>query len=170
VDCKKLFEWTFEHIKLRAVVQPSQIVAEMPVKLSWSVDHVQLVPEKEVLALIPSGNTKDSVLVEIIKNSLPAGVNAPVKKGQVLGEAAVLYADTEIARFKLVAAEDVDRNPLLYAGSLIKWVAATKPFKVAAGIVIFLIAAYIGFTIYVNLRKQKRKRLKVLNYRDVQGK
>ena len=170
IDCKNVFKWTFENIKLRTVVQPAQIVSEVPVKLSWNVDHVQLVPEKEVLALVPSGINAGSVLVQVIRNSLPASISAPVKKGQVIGEARVLYAGTEITRFKLVANEDIGRSAILFAGSMVKAAASTTLFKIFIGLLIFIASAYIGLTIYVNVRKHKRKRLKVLNYRDVQGK
>jgi len=170
IDCKKLFDWTFDNIKLSTVVQADQIVAEVPVKLSSRVDHVQLVPEKEIMALVPSGIDAGSVLVQVIKNSLPESINAPVKKGQEIGEARVLYAGTEIARFKLAANEDISRNTLLFAGSLIKSAASTFIFKLIAVVLVFAVAAYIGLVIYVNMRKRKRKRLKVLNYRDVQGK
>ncbi|MEI6579374.1 MAG: D-alanyl-D-alanine carboxypeptidase family protein [Eubacteriales bacterium] len=170
IDCKKLFEWAFANIKLRVVAKPAQIISEVPVKLSWKVDHMQLIPQKEIMALVPSNIDEGSVLIEVVKSSMPKSVDAPIKKGQVIGEARVLYAEEEIARIKLVANEDVSRNAILYAGSLIKAASSTFAFKLIAGILVFCVAAYIGLANYVNMRRRKRKRLKVLNYRDVQGK
>ncbi len=170
IDCKALFKWTFANIKLRTVASPTQTISEVPVKLSWTVDHIQLVPKEEVSALVPYGTGAGSVLIEAIPESLPQSVNAPIKKGQEIGEARVLYAGAEIARIKLAAKEDVSRNAVLYIGSLLKAAASTLLFKIIVAFLFFILAAYIGLTISFNVRKRKKKRLKVLNYRDIQRK
>lgn len=170
VDCKTLFNWTLNNIKLRTVAKPSQIISEVPVKLSWNADHVQLVPKDEVIALVPSGINAESVLIKAIEKSLPESINAPVKKGQEIAEASVLYAGEEIARIKLVSSEDVDRSFILFIGSLFKTAVSTVVFKVIAVIFTLVAAAFICLIIYSRVRKRKRKRLRVLNYRDIQGK
>jgi serine-type D-Ala-D-Ala carboxypeptidase (penicillin-binding protein 5/6) len=170
IDAKALFKWTFENIRLRTVAQPEQIITEVPVKLSWQADYVQLVPDMEYTALMPGGAGAGSVLIEPVAESIPATLDAPVKKGQPAGEARVLYAGEEIARIKLIANSDISRNVLLYAGSLLKTAASTIVFKIIAIIVLFLIFAYAALIVWMNMRKKKRKKLKVINYRDVHKK
>ena len=166
IDCKALFKWTFEHIRLRTVVEPNQIIAEVPVRLSWSADHVQLIPQQEYTALMPTGSGVDSVLIETVPESMPQSIDAPVKKGQVIGEARVLYAGEEIARIKLTANQDVSRNVLLYTGSLLKAALSTVLAKIIMGIFALLVLAWVCLIVVVKLRRKKRKRLKVLNARD----
>jgi len=166
-DCKAVFQWTFENIKLQPVANPNQIIAEVPVRLSWSVDHVKLSPKEEVLALVPAGIDAGGVLVETVENSLPKSVDAPVVKGQVLGKAKVLYAGEEIARVDLVAADAVSRSVVFYAVSLVKKALNTFLFKLFAAIIAAVVAAYAGLVFTVNLKRRKKRKLKVLNYRDI---
>lgn len=170
LDCKKLFEWTFKNIRLRTVAEPAKVIEDVPVKLSWSVETMQLVPEKEVSALVPSGNGADTVMIKVIPESLPGSVDAPITQGQVIAQASVLYADEEIARINLVAKTGADRSIILYAGSLIKKAVATIAFKIAACLIVLLFAAYIALTVVHNVRKKKKKRLRVVNFRDVHRK
>lgn len=166
IDCKALFKWTFEHIRLRTVAEPNRIIAEVPVALSWKTDHVQLVPQEEYTALMPTGSGAGSVLIEVVPESMQTSIDAPVKKGQVIGEARVLYAGEEIARIKLTANQDISRNVLLYTVSRLKAALSTTIAKIIIGIVITLIFAYAILTVVVNVRKKKKKKLKVVNARD----
>lgn len=170
IDCKALFKWTFANIRLRTVAEINQIIGEVPVKLSWQADHVKLIPKEEYTALMPAGDGAGSVLIEIIPESLPASIDAPVKKGQAIAEARVLYAGEEIARITLAAKDDVSRNVLLYAWSLLKRAASTPLFKIIAVFVLLGAAAYAALYIRYKIRSKKRKKLKVLNYRDINRK
>lgn len=162
VDCRRMFKWVFNNIELKSLASPSQIVTELPLKLSMSTDHISLVPSEEVLALVPSGADAGSVLIEPIAGSLPESIDAPVKKGQEIGEARVLYAGEEIARIKLVASEDVSRNGLLYVGSLIKKTVTSTVFKIIASIAALLIIGYIALFVYENYKRRQKRKLKLV--------
>ena len=88
------------------------------------------------------------MLIEPVPETMPKSVDAPVKKGQEICEARVLYAGEEIARIKLVASEDVSRNVLLFIGATIKKVASSTIFKIIASIVAILVVGYIALFIY----------------------
>lgn len=166
MDTKAMLEWIFDNIKLKVVTDPSKIITVVDVKYSSKVDHVRLVPAEDCVALVPDSVDSDSVLVEPVKDTVPAFVEAPLKKGDEVCEAVVSYAGEEIARIKLVAAEDVDRNIFLMIfgklGDLIK----TTGFKIFLAIVVAVIVFFVIANIYVN-RNRKRKRIKVFNYRDM---
>ena len=158
VDCKTMFDWVFRNIELQAVASPNQIVAEIPIALSFEKDFVTLVPEEEVLALVPKGTDGGGVLIEPIKDSIAKDVKAPVEKGQVLGEARVLYAGSEIARVKLVASEKIDRNPILFITSIIKDAVTSTPFIIIASIFISLLLIFVIVQLVHNhLEKKKRE-------------
>ena len=163
VDCRRMFNWVFNHIELKSIASPTQIITEVPLKLSFRTDHISLVPGEEVLALVPTGADAGSVLIEPVPETVPKSVDAPVKKGQEICEARVLYAGEEIARIKLVASEDVSRNVLLFIGATIKKVASSTVFKIIASIVAVLVVGYIALFIYENYKRRQRRKLKLVN-------
>ena len=162
IDCKMMFKWVFENIELQSVATTSQIVAEVPLELSFEKDYITLVPAEDVLALVPVGTESGGVLIEPIKDTLPEYVNAPVEKGQEIAEAKVLYAGAEIARVKLVASESVSRNGLLYIGSIIKSIVSSLAFKIIAAILATLVIAYAALFLYVNYKRRQRRKLKIV--------
>lgn len=154
IESKRLYKWVFENIRLEKIADTTQIVTVVDVKLSFNTDHVRLVPAKDVTALVPTGTGKDSVMMQIIDEATPSVVNAPIKKGEVLGKAKILYADTEIATVDLVAAEDINANVFLWFFNLIKTVVTTPIFLIIAALVIAVIVIYI----FINAGKKRKRR------------
>ncbi len=166
MDAKAIINWLFDNIRLKVVAEESKIITVREVKYAWKVDHIRLVPSEKCEALVPDNIDSASVSIEPIEETLPEYIEAPVKKGDVIGEAVVKYANEEIARIKLVAADDVKSFlPALIvgkAGQLMK----LPVFWVVAGIVFAAAVFFVVANIYVN-RNKKRKRIKVFNYRDM---
>ena len=105
--------WIFDNIRLKVVAEPTKIVTVVKVKRARKVDHLRLVPAENCVALVPDNVDSSSVSIEPIPETLPESVAAPIKKGEVMGKAIVKYANSEIARVDLVAAEDVELSYLL---------------------------------------------------------
>ena len=105
---------------------------------------------------------ENSVLVKVVDGTLPESVDAPIRKGDKIAEAAVYYADQEIARADLVAAEDVSRNLFLFIGSVLVDILTHPVVLVILGLLLLLVLAYIGFVLYVR-RKDKKNRKKKNN-------
>lgn len=166
MDCKAILNWIFKNIKLKVVAEPTKIITVVDVKYSWKVDHLRLVPAENCVALVPDNVDSSSVSIEPIAETMPDAVAAPIKKGDVVGEAVVKYANGEIARIKLVAAEDVKRSLILFVFGKIGDLVKTTGFKIFAVILAAVILFFIGANIYVN-RNRKRRRIKVFNYRDI---
>ncbi len=169
VDCKLMFNWAFENLKLKPVVTRTQIVTVVDLKLASGTDVIRLVPEKEIYALVPSGVGADNVLIQPVEGSLPETIEAPVEKGQIVGQAVVLYAHEQVAKVNLVAAESVARNPLLYMWKMVKVVANTTVFKLIAIMIFLILIFFIVLTIYINYKKRQKRKLRVVNYRDVKS-
>ncbi len=156
VSAKKLYEWTFDNIKLRVVANPSTYVTEIPVKLSGEYDYVSLVPAREVSALVPSGVNAESLLIEPIPGETPESVMAPVSKGQILGRAAVKYAGETVAEVELAAAFDVRGNLLMRIGDLLLQVLKSTVFKILF-VVALALAVFFGLILYRNGRFDRKK-------------
>lgn len=168
-DTKMLLEWVYANIVCETVLSSSDVTAEVKVRLSSKTDHVALVPPADVLAYVPSGVDDKSVLVKVVDNTMPESVEAPIVKGQRIAEAAVYYADQEIARTDLVAAESVDRNMILYGISLLQDFLRHPVVRVILGLLTLLVAAYIALTVHINRKKRRiRNRKKVVRMRDFQ--
>ncbi len=166
MDVKAMLEWTFKNIKLKTVTDPSQIITVADVKYAWGVDHVRLVPAEEYFALVPVGVDSASVLVEPVEGGLPEALEAPIKKGDEVCEAIVSYAGEEIARIKLVAAEDVDRSIILFIVGKLGDLSKTLGFKIFMALLALVVIFVIAANIYVN-KNRKRRRIRIVNYRDI---
>lgn len=170
-DAKLLLEWVYQNISCETVLSSADVTAEVKVRLSTKTDHVSLVPREDVLAYVPTGVDDKSVLVKVVEGSMPESVEAPIRKGDKIAEAAVYYADQEIARADLIAAEDVERNMILYIGSLLKDFISHPVVMVILALLILLAAAYAALVVYVNYKKRQNRRRKnrrstVVNMRD----
>ncbi len=158
VNSKELYEWAFENIKLRVVANTSTYVGEVEVKLSNEFDYVSLVPVENVSALVPSGVTAESVLIEPISELTLASVDAPVKKGDILGRAAIKYAGETVAEVDLVAAFDVNLSSGKFIGNKIISIITSPAF-----IILFIIVLVVLIPLCVISQRNKRKlRLKKL--------
>lgn len=168
IECKNMFKWAFDNIRLQKVADTTKIVTVIDVKLSFEADHVRLVPAQDVTVLVPVGTDSGSVLVEAIPEDTPTVINAPVKKGDVIGKARIKYADTEIATVDLVAAEDVNMNIFLWVLNCIKSVVTSKIFLIIAAVAVVVLAAYFVMLAKHNKAKKRRKKPKMIgNVRNI---
>ncbi len=164
LDCKTMFSWTFRNIELVAIAKPDQIVTEVPVKYAKSTDHITLSPAETVYSLVPIGTNAGSLLIEPIPESMPEFIKAPVKKGDVICRAKVLYAGDVIREIELVASSDVERNLPAYIASLVYDIASSWPFRIIALILIAVLVIFI-----INKRRQGSKSssdYSILSYND----
>lgn len=159
-DAKLLFEWVFKYIRYERVLSKSDVTEEVNVRLSAKTDHVSLVPADDLYAYVPVGVDDKSVLVKTADGTLPPSVDAPVKQGAKIAEAAVYYADQEIARADLVASEDVDRSFLLWVGSLIGTFFRHPIVRTILIVLALLIGGYIFLVVYANRERRRRRRAK----------
>ncbi len=108
------------------------------------------------------------MLLEVIPEETPQTVNAPIKKGDVLGKARILYAEDEIATVNLVAAEDVHLSLILFVLDGVKNIFKSTLFQIVFAAVVLILAIYIGLIIRHNQKKKRRKAPKpVKNFRNM---
>lgn len=165
IDAKALFQWAFSAFNYKTVVKSSQIIAEVPVELAWNTSSLQLVPEKELSALVPSKVDESNVIVVKDESTLPESVKAPINKGDVIGQASVMMSGKEIARINLVAAESVEKSNTLYYLSKLKDIFSSTLFKIALLAVAALIILYIVVTIIQRKRRRSFKTIKGGKYK-----
>ncbi|HBL41121.1 MAG TPA: hypothetical protein DDY98_05965 [Ruminococcaceae bacterium] len=169
MDTQKIFTWVFNNIKLRTVASASQAVTVCDVKYASGVDHVRLVPKQDYVALVPKNVDADSVLIEPVADTMPTALEAPLKKGDEVCDAVVKYAGQEVMRIRLVAGEDIDRSLFAFVFGKLGEFTHTTVFKVFLVIALLLAGGFFGLRIYAANHRRRRK-IRVVNYRDVRKK
>ncbi|MDD4715195.1 MAG: D-alanyl-D-alanine carboxypeptidase [Oscillospiraceae bacterium] len=112
-ESQRLLEWGFNNFTRCVVLDANSPACEMPVTLSREADYVVLHPEGELKATLPYDLDTSKFEKKITLNA--KSVEAPVKKGQVLGYVAVTCEGKEYGRMNLVALSDVSRSNIMYS-------------------------------------------------------
>lgn len=160
LDTKEMLEWTFENIELVAVSDTTQIVGQVPVKYAKTTDYLTLSPAETVYSLVPVGTDSGSLLVEPIEDTVPEFVKAPVKKGEVICRAKVLYAGNVIKEIDLVASMDVKRGVFATIGSVAKTIFSNWLFRIVA------LAVIVVLIILIFIKRRRKKASKPVNSKD----
>ena len=160
-ETKQAYEWAFSNIKLKTIASKTDIVDVVDVSLAKDTDHVRLVPAHDVSALMPATVDSSSILIEPVPGSISDDIRAPIKAGDILGQAEIKYAGATIATVDLVAGDDVSRSAIATIGFGIKHFLTSKFMR----LVYILLAVCILIVIalrYYN-KNIKRKKMKVMN-------
>lgn len=161
-DSKKIYEWAFDNIVLTKVTNTTDVVTVVDVKYNWKVDHLRLLPAKEMSALVPSGTESGSLVIRPIESETPKVVKAPIEKGDVIGKAEILYGEDVVATVDLVAGESVNRSVILWILDGIKTVISSTVFKILFVLFAVLVIIYIILIIRRNRIKAKRKKIRMV--------
>ena len=144
LDCKSLFHWAFTNLSLKEVVKSNTAVATVNIELAWSRDTIELYPAESFTTLMLSNIQSTSIMV---RTDLPDTIQAPVKKGDVLGTAQLVYGSEVIGTIDLVAGETVQRSELLYVFSLISNMFGSTVFIVLLVILVLIAVAYVVYSL-----------------------
>lgn len=154
IDSRALYEWAFDTLEFKTVVDTNQIVDEVKIDLAWNKDTLLLLPEQSFATILPK-NVEASGIT--ITTEVPELVTAPIQAGDILGKATLSYANTILGEVNLIASESVDRSELLYYLQAVKNVVTSKWFIFGVGTLFFLIVLYFIIAAIYNKRHRKRK-------------
>lgn len=108
----KLFDWGFDHFSRQIILGSDELIAEVPVTLSQEVNSVRVHPAQEIERLIPD-TIDPAVDIQREWTFVSESVEAPVSRGQVLGQITLRCGDTVYATVDLLADDDVSASRLL---------------------------------------------------------
>ncbi len=157
LDSKAIYKWALSSLELKPILKKKDPVSEIKVNLTTNKDGILLYPAENYSALLPKSVTASSIDIKIEK---PDSIDAPIKSGQKIGTAILSYANKELSHIDLVAAEDIDRNIILFIIQFITNIVSSLWFKITLGIVVVLVVAYLILYVYSN-KKSRRKRTKI---------
>ncbi len=157
IDSKNLYRWAFTTLEQKDILKSTDTVAEVKIDYVWNQDRLLLSPEKDFSTILPSDVDPSSVM---LTTHLPEKVEAPVKKGDVIGTATLSYANQELTTINLVAAESMEKSQLLQIGSVMKDIFSSLWFIIIAIIIGILLIVYITLTLLYKSKKKKMRKVK----------
>ena len=165
-DAIALFKWGYDNLSYTTLLKGLEPVHEVDVALSNAKDAMTLVAQEEYRAVIPS----DLKPAELSRSFvLEEQLEAPVKKGDVLGRVIFSHDGIEYGSCLLVAQSDADRSAILFALDRISLFMQGRWFKITAFTVLVLAALYALLAYQVNSRRgrshRKRRRGKPKRFR-----
>lgn len=155
VDAKSLFEWAFDSLKYTTLIKQEEVIGEVGVDNGKNADTVQLVASEDLNVIVPAALDKSAVIIEQIEK--PESINAPVRKGDFVCKANIIYANEVIATVDLVAGSDVELSTFLKVINAIKAFFSLTIVKIILVIAVVLIILYI-YMFYKSLKKKKAKK------------
>lgn len=161
-ESKELYRWAFNNFEFKKVADNSNPVAEIGVNLSLYTDFVSLYIEKSFVSVLPKD--ADDSTISIVTHLVGESVDAPIKKGDVLGTADIIYAEEVIGTVNLVSNEDVEKSTMLAALRAIKNFFASSYMKVVYVIIAAAILIFIIAVIKMNSKGSKKRKIKYVPY------
>ena len=161
-ESKELYRWAFNNFKFKEVAKSDEPVCEIPVEYSVETDFVPLYFKKPFITILPN-EADDSTLV--IKTKFHSEVaKAPIKKGDVLGKAEVMYAEKVIGTVDLVAGNDVSSSALLVFATHVKNFFTSIYMKLFYAVIAIIVIAFIIMCIRLNLARLKKRKVRYIPY------
>lgn len=154
--CRYMLRWAFSNIEMKVLADSSYNIGEVAVKYGRGSDYVATVPKEDIAAIVHSGIDMDDLTVEYGEN-FPEMVDAPVKKGDVIGKAKLLYKGVEISDLTLVAQDEVKKN---YLWAMFNWLEKLMSSKTFVILVVLIIVVVILLLITTKKQRERKKRLK----------
>ena len=161
-DAVALFDYGFTEFKTVDLVKIGDLVEEVDIKNGDDKDTLLLCANKSMKAEVLKSDDASSVTRKIVVNE---PVEAPVKKGDVIGYVEYTYNGNYVGKLELTADQDVDKSALKALVGGISWFFGLPFIKfviygVVAFFAIMVIAAYIRAK-----HRRSRRRNRRRNYR-----
>lgn len=162
VESAELYRWAFNNFSFKEIASSTEPVCEMPVELSLETDFVPLHFKNAFVSVLPN-EANDSTIV--IKPHLKAeSTEAPIKKGDILGTAEIIYAERVIGTVDLIAGADVEASGILVIVKYIKSVFTSIYMKLLLVLGVIAVLIFIILCIRLNMARLKKRRVKYIPY------
>lgn len=154
--CRYMLRWAFSNVEMKVLADSTYNIGEVSVKYGRGSDYVAIVPQSDITAVVHSDINIDDMSVEYSKD-FPTQVKAPVKQGDVIGKAKLVYNGVDIADITLVAQSDVKKNHLW---AMFNWLEKLMSSKVFIVIVIIIVIIIVLLLLTTKKQRERKKRLK----------
>ncbi len=159
LTCRYMLRWAFSNMKMKVLADESYNMGEVAVKFGRGNDYVGIVPESDITAVVHKDIGIDDMTVKLA-DDFPTEIKAPVKTGDPVGKAVLMYNGVKITDVSLIAQQDVKKNHLW---AMFSWVEKLMSSKVFIVILVLVIVAFVVYFVSTknNRRRKKRRKNKV---------
>lgn len=161
-ESKELYRWAFNNFEFKTIADGENPLAQVTVDLSLDTDHTLLYAEESFLSVLPKD--ADDSTISIVPHLPEEAIDAPIKKGQVIGTADVIYAEKVIGTINLVANEDIDKSLLLTVFRGIKNFFTSSYMMIFYILIGIFVLGFILYVIKLNTKSKKKRKIKYIPY------
>ncbi len=155
LEAADMFRWAFLGLAFQTPVTKDTPICEQKVDHAWDTKSILLTPESDLNVILPHDYTEGDV--RIVPDNTES-ISAPIKKGDVVTSAKVLYRGEEFTSINLVSGSDVGVSPILFFTDTIGGILRSPWFLIAVGLVVILFIIYVSVS--SSYAKKRRKRSK----------
>ncbi len=159
-DTKALYEWAFNEFEYKTLLQGGEIIGEAPVDLAWDIDFVSVAPKQSFSAIVPK--VADSSTVSTSIRWYNDVYDAPIKKGDEVGECDVIFAGEVLGTVKLIASQDIERSKMMHFMRNVEQgfnaVVHSTAFYIIVGIIVAGVLIFVITCILLNMPKRRKRR------------
>ncbi len=152
-DAKNMLKWAYSAYGYERVLSRSEIVCEIPVELSASLDYVALLPREDVYAFLPSSVDVNSQ-IERRYTLYEESLTAPVAEGAEVGYMTLYYDGEQIGEVPLVT-----KSALSKSTALTLWTGAKEILSSLWTVaVVIALLVFFALVIFANAYLRGRKK------------
>ena len=152
-DTIKLYDWGFSDFSYRNVVDTSEPVYELDVQLAQDHAKAVLYPQQRLRLLLPRDTSDDDISMEF--NIFKDDLVAPVKAGEILGEAVVSVNGEIYGTVNLITRDEVDLARSEYMKRQLKDFFSNRWVIGVTAVILLIAALYV--TLQIRYRKAREK-------------
>ena len=152
-DTIKLYDWGFSDFSYRNVVDTSEPVYELDVQLAQDHAKAVLYPQQRLRLLLPRDTSDDDISMEF--NIFKDDLVAPVKAGEILGEAVVSVNGEIYGTVNLITRDEVDLARSEYMKRQLKDFFSNRWVIGVTAVILLIAALYV--TLQIRYRKTREK-------------
>ncbi len=152
----ELINWALKNWGYVKVLTTSNMICEVPVRLSSKVDYVTLFPSENIELFLPLDVDVASDVVLDWALDVDS-FTAPVQEGAVGGHLTVTFDGQNLGTFDLVTRNSVSRNNVLYVLDLLKDMTRTPTFRMIITAAVIAVLAYLVILILLVIIRYRRR-------------
>lgn len=153
-NAERLLDWAFVSYAYMEILSEKMRIAELPVTLSSTVDHVTLVPAETIIRYLPTDLDLEKD-IRISHTTFDESLAAPVQDGQICGTVTVTLGDEILGSTDLIATSAVSRSDFLYMLQQIREFTEGRFFRAT---VVFLVLFSVLYVLWEAHRREKQLR------------
>ncbi len=167
-ESRELYRWAFNNFEFKTIANTENPVVEIGVDLSLDTDFVSLYVQKSFVSVLPKN--ADESTIKIVPKPTSDRVEAPIKKGQILGTADVYYAEQKIGTVNLISNENIEKSTMLTAVDAAKNFFTSSYMIVLYALIGLVILIFIIAVIRLNSKRSKKRKIKYKPYNEKENK